>query len=245
MSPDWHWIVCMFRGPDPQPCDHKPCRNRQNSESSSDYSWSTMYQQLFCCLNFALMNGPTSGFQLWIMNSFLLCHFASHIKVEANGKLHCWSRMNLLYDVRRKHILFTHAWWIRCKKYQQRRSGHIKKKEYGKDDTEIVCFDDVITCSLTTKRRQQRTQGKERKWRHKMDNCGFVETKKGQKSLLFNCTVHSIMWTIRNSKALGKEKTAPLSRLFNSFSFEDLDEMVFAIFFPTLHEMSYEVSDSF
>lgn len=100
--------------------------------------------------------------------------------------------------------IYAFTWWIRCKISTKRR-GHITKKEYGKKKTEIVLFNNVITCSLTTKRRQQRTRGKERKWRHKTDNCGFVETKKRQMSL-FYCTVHSIMWTIRNSKALGKKQ---------------------------------------
>lgn len=44
------------------------------------------------------------------------------------------------------------------------RSGHIIKTENGGNkDTEIVYFDYVITCSLTTKRRQQRTRRKESK----------------------------------------------------------------------------------
>lgn len=52
-------------------------------------------------------------------------------------------------------------------------------------------------------------------------------------SLLFYCTVHSIMWTIRNSKALGK-KTTPLCRLFNSFFWRFGWNCVCYIF-PTLH----------
>lgn len=64
-----------------------------------------------------------------------------------------------------------------------------------------------------------------------MDNCGFVETKKGQTSLLFYCTVHSIMWTIRNSKALGKTKQL----LFVGYLivFNNLDEWCLLYLFPT------------
>ncbi len=109
-SPDWHWFLCVFRGPVQQLCDHKPYRNRQNSdaESGSGSSWSTMYQQLFCGLNFAFTERPTSGFgrRLWIINSFLFCHFASHIRVEANAdQMGCkMADAELTYDIRWKHI---------------------------------------------------------------------------------------------------------------------------------------------
>lgn len=77
--------------------------------SSSGSSWSTMYQQLFCGLNFALTERPTSGFRrrrLWSMNSFLFCHFASHIRVEANtDQMGCkMADAEITYDIRWKHI---------------------------------------------------------------------------------------------------------------------------------------------
>lgn len=125
----------------------------------------------------------------------------------------------------------TYTWWIRCKNINK--WPHHKERIWRKKDTEIVCFNDVSTCSLTTKRRQQRTRGEEKKkWRHKMDNCGFVETKKRQMSLLFYCTVHSIMWTIRNSKALGKK--IQLLSVGYSIVFEVLHNIVFAVLF-SLH----------
>lgn len=159
--------------------------------------------------------------------------FPSLTPTEQDAK---WLMVEWTSDIRWKHTRLH----LMDKMQNNKKWPHHKER---KKDTEIVCFNDVITCSLTTKRRKQRTRGKERKWRHKMDNCGFVETKKGQTSLLFYCTVHSIMWTLRNSKALGNTKQLLFLGYLNVFW--RFGWMVFAL--SSSHsqsEMSYEVSDS-
>lgn len=66
---------------------------------------------------------------------------------------------------------------------------------------------------------------------------------------LFYCTVHSIMWTIRNSKALGKKQQQRPRRLFNpSFFFlilfcffrvksRSLCVFLFVLFFPLIRRV--------
>lgn len=124
-------------------------------------------------------------------------------------------------DVRWNHLMNKDA------KISTRISDHITKKEYGRADT-MVYFNDVITCSLTTKRRQQRTHRKERKWRQKMDNCGFVETKKRQIVVLLHCSFHNV--NHKNFQSSGKKQLLSVGYLIGFFG--DLEEMVFAMLFP-------------
>lgn len=75
-----------------------------------------------------------------------------------------------------------------------------------KKDSEILCSNDVITSSLTTKNKTTKNLKKRENMKTKWTTVVLYKQRKGTCPLLFYCTVHSIMWTIRNSKALGKKE---------------------------------------